>query len=273
MRVHNEPRPMARFGSRHPRARAATGAAVIGAAFYLVFFKGPVSGSGEGPPSPSSRPVADAPVFRVPKPGDPEYADYQEMLAQPAFRSSLENTPGYVLPYDPEWRSMLSGRRHAPPVEGNFTGGAPSLQELGHQLVFAVRNQDDLLFLDLRITREEFLEILWPEFPQSRPYLKIPPDEAWMLQFTAMRDQMGSILTKLGGRNLILDRVDDGAVREFTNFRIHDGVTVTGVDQGTGEKVRVVANATAVERHGRWKFLMPQEAPGPAGSAETTEPG
>jgi hypothetical protein len=103
---------------------------------------------------------------RVPAPGDAEYVDYQEMLTHLMFRSSVENSPGYAPPYDPEWRSVLTGRRNAGSVDLEFVNGARSLEELGRFVMLAALDGDGQALVGLAVNKDEFELILWPGFPR-----------------------------------------------------------------------------------------------------------
>jgi len=191
-------------------------------------------------------------TFTVPRPGDPEYADYQAMLADPHYRSSLENTAGYALPYDPEWRSVVRGRREVGPTNLQFHRGLVSLEALATSYLEGLGSQDVDMLFDLGVTPQEFKGILWPEFPQSRPFLRIPADEAWLFQLTHMNDDLASLYGRLGGVDRELVSVKVGSAMEFTNFRLLNDVTITAHEVDTGKIVTLHLDAVA-ERNGRYK--------------------
>lgn len=199
-------------------------------------------------------PAADAaPVFTVPGPGDPEYADYQAMLQHPMYRSSLENTPGYVMPYDPEWRSVITGRREVGPTDLPFVDGGDSLEELGRIYLESIRTGGYEDLIPLRITRDEFELILWPEFPQSRPFVHIPSGEAWTFQFTKFRDGYHEVLHRYRGKDLVLEGVKIDRTLPYTNFTLYEDLTFEVREPESGELLTL--NATVAEREGRFKFL------------------
>jgi hypothetical protein len=202
----------------------------------------------------SEPPAAEAaPSFKVPTSGDPEYADYQEMLRHPQYRSSLENTPGYVMPYDPEWRSVITGRREVGPNDLSFVDGGSSLEDLGETYLESIRTGGYEDLIPLRITRDEFELILWPEFPQSRPFVHIPSGEAWTFQFTKFRDGYHEILHRYQGKDLVLEGVTVPTSTAFTNFTLYENLTFEVREPESGERLEL--NATVAEREGRFKFL------------------
>ncbi len=171
----------------------------------------------------------------MPAPGDPEYADYLEMLEQPMFRSSVENSPGFAPPYDPEWRSVLAGRRNAGLVDLEFVNGARSLEELGEFVVLAAMDGDGQALLDLAVNKDEFELILWPEFPQSRPYLRIPSGEAWSFHYSDLTKGISRGGLALLGKPYTFAGIRAGGTREYTNFRFQEDVVLSCQDEATGQ--------------------------------------
>ena len=128
------------------------------------------------PRSPAS-PARPAPATTV----EPAVAGFAAPFETPPGRSPLERSPGYVPPADPESASVRLGRRDAPLLDGEFDGGAASLQELGRLVVAALNAGDESGLHALRVTRSEFERFLWREFPQSRPITNVTADDAWSL--------------------------------------------------------------------------------------------
>lgn len=192
-------------------------------------------------------------TFRVPQPDDPEWRDYVEMLHHPRFRSALTNAPGRALPYDPEWRSEVSGRRQATPVEGELQGGAATAEELASALLAALRRGDRAALERLLVTEDEFRTFFWPEFPQSRPYLKVPTGEAWGFHRATQAENVGAAIDALRGRSLDLEGVELARRMDFTNFTMVRDVVLWTRDAETGARLGLRIVPTFVERHGRWK--------------------
>src|SRR5262249_28937869 len=97
-------------------------------------------------------------------------------------RSSVMDSPGYVPLVDPESMSVVIGRRlGVPGVRKPFRGGAPSLDSLGREVCrdLALARRDSLM--RLCITDDEFRDILWREFPQSRPAVGLTWVDGWTI--------------------------------------------------------------------------------------------
>ncbi len=193
-----------------------------------------------------------------PEPGDPNYADYQEMLRQPEYDLSVANSPGDRLPYDPEWRSLRTGRRVVAAHDRAFTaGGSASLDELAQDYIFGLNQVDEPVIRDLQITKPDFLDILWPEFPQSRPAVHIPGEESWFFTAAKQDEGMNKTVGLCKGRRLKLEGARVKRVQEFTNFRILE-VEINAQDETTGETITITGDkgATVAERLGRYKFYL-----------------
>ncbi len=197
-----------------------------------------------------------ATVFTVPSPGDPEYADYTEMLQHPRFRSALEGLPGYALPYDPEWRSVIQGKRKTAPTPLQFEGGAGSLAALANAYLQAIGAGDEIAVLRLRISRDEFERILWPEFPQSRPYLRIKPEDAWSLHHANSMSGVLKALEEQAGRKLDLVDIEHGDVVEYTNFTLYRDVLIRVRDAETQRIQELPYLPVVVRRNGKFKAYL-----------------
>jgi hypothetical protein len=194
--------------------------------------------------------------FRVPRSGDPEWADYQEMLQHPSYRSSGTGTRGFAMPYDPEWRALVHGRRDAAAVDLELQGGAARMEDLAHAILESLRARDVDRLLELHLDRGEFLGICWPEFPQSRPYLKIPEAEAWSFQQSKCAEAALSGVRTWGGRAWVLDGIGHTRSTAYRNFTLHEGVTVRAIDGETGRLEALDIAPVVVERNGRFKVFV-----------------
>jgi len=193
-----------------------------------------------------------------PEPGDQNYADYQEMLRQPEYDLSVANSPGDKLPYDPEWRSIRTGKREVVVHTRAFTmGGSASLDELANDYIFGLNQVDEPVIRGLQISKADFLDILWPEFPQSRPALHIPGEESWFFTAAKQDEGMNKTVGACRGRRLKLEGVQITSVKEFTNFRILE-VEINAEDETTGETLTITGDkgCTVAERLGRYKFYL-----------------
>jgi len=209
-------------------------------------------------PAPAAEPSSTS-EFRVPSPGDAEYADYLEMLEQPMFRSSVEHSPGYAPPYDPEWRSVLTGRRSVGPVDLEFVNGARSLEELGRFVMLAALDGDGQALVGLAVNKDEFELILWPEFPQSRPYLRIPAEEGWSFHYSDLTKGISRGGLALTGKPYTFVGIRSGSAREYANFRLLEDVVLICRDESTGRTEEFAFAGTVAERNGRFKVYLYEE--------------
>jgi hypothetical protein len=181
------------------------------------------------------------------------------VVAATAFAAGLAASPRVYPPglaiVDPESTSVLLGRRvNAPLVRTPFTGGATSLSGLGRQVtrIFEHAPQLDSL-MAISVDQAEFREILWPEFPQSRPATGLTWEDAWGVLHARLLNGNNSALVGYAGRPCEFVRIEVDSVTAYKNFKLHNGVTlVTRNAQGELERqgwIRSIA-----ERKGRFKI-------------------
>jgi hypothetical protein len=171
-------------------------------------------------------------------------------------RSPLESSPGYYPPADPESLSVLRGRRDAPKVDAELSGGMPSLDGLGRAILEGLERRDERSLHALRVTRAEFATIVWPELPESRPITHIPVDEAWGMATAQSLAGAGRTVGLYGGRKLTFLRADYSRAETFTNFVLLRGVRILIRDPRDGRLVGLAMAPTVIERHGRYKALI-----------------
>lgn len=157
---------------------------------------------------------------------------------------------------DPEADSVQRGRRLVDPREDlELERGFESADALAQAVLDRILwNEFDPL-LDLRISKTEFRDVFWPEFPTSRPVTNIHADEAWSFHDADSRDGVTELLSGFGGRELHLTglRFEIGFA-PYTNFNLYRGAVIEAVDD-RGEPVVLRAATTFAERNGRWRIF------------------
>jgi len=171
------------------------------------------------------------------------------------LRSPLEQSPGWAPPADPESMSVLTGRREAPLVPGDFEGGMPTLVSLVEAALDAARREDEDALHRLRATRAEFERFLWREFPQSRPVTNITAADAWSFMSQSSLTGANRAIAAWSGRSLEIVKIESSGRMSFTNFTMWRDVVVTARDTVTGEVHRISFLPAVVERHGRHKVF------------------
>src|SRR5262245_12743991 len=169
--------------------------------------------------------------------------------------TSTQNSPGWYPNVDPESMSVVLGRRtSAPVVKEPFTGGARSLDELGRRICSAIHHDAADSVLALCITEKEFRDILWREFPQSRPATGLTWQDGWSALSQRLYGGCNSAVDDYGGHYfqfLRFERTDTTTV--YRNFKLHNGlVLVAKNDQGQVERFQWLRSVA--ERKGRFKI-------------------
>jgi hypothetical protein len=155
---------------------------------------------------------------------------------------------------DPESTSVLLGRRpNAPRVSKPFRGGTRSLDELGRAVCRALHRSDRDSLMALCIREDEFRDILWREFPQSRPATGLTWEDGWRVLHARLLNGCNSALHEFGGRPCELVRIEAASVVPYKNFRLHNGITIVARD-AAGREVRHQWLRSVAERKGRFKI-------------------
>jgi len=171
-------------------------------------------------------------------------------------RSPLERSPGYYPPDDPESLSVVAGRREAPLVALELSGGAVSSEALARAILGALGRRDEGALHALGLTRREFETICWREFPESRPITHITAEDAWTFSAASNHAGVSRMVGLYGGRELDLVKVERGGAFPYRNFVRHYGMALTARDHATGEVFTIRSAPSWIERHGRFKVLI-----------------
>jgi hypothetical protein len=167
---------------------------------------------------------------------------------------SVQDSPGWTPAHDPDsLDEVLGRRRNAKPVRMEFHGGPRSFDELGRAVCAALQSGRPDSLLSLSLSSDEFRVILWPEFPASRPATGLHWDDAWQILWGHLNGGSVSAVREAEGHDYTLVEVHKARTREYRNFRLHEGITVTARDnQGTLRSfsfIRAIA-----ERKGRFRI-------------------
>jgi len=172
------------------------------------------------------------------------------------LRSPLESSPGYYPPDDPESLSAITGRREAPAVDLELSGGFPSLDALGRRIVSGIERSDNWALHSARLTLNEFQTIVWPELPESRPVTHIPIREVWGMSTAQSLSGVNRAISTYGGRRLQYLRTDYGREQPFRNFSLLRDVRILIRDPKDGALVGLKVMPSVVVRHGTYKALI-----------------
>lgn len=173
----------------------------------------------------------------------------------PERHGSVTLEPGYYPPADPDSASERIGRRlDAPIVKRPFVGGARSLDDLGRQVCHALHVDVPESLLSLGVREDEFRDIMWREFPQSRPATGVQWQDGWMFLWARLHGGSVAAMHEYGGHVyefIRFERTD--STHHYKNFNLHHGlVLVARDDEGNIQHFRWLR--TAVERKGRFKI-------------------
>jgi hypothetical protein len=171
-----------------------------------------------------------------------------------AVAPSIKDSPGYYPPNDPESLSVVVGRRtNAPLVSKPFQGGARSLAALRRTVARLVHHADTDSLLGLCITEDEFRDILWREFPQSRPATGLTWEDGWTVLYARLYAGCRQAVRDHEERPWQFVRFESDSVMRYKNFSLHNGLVMVMLnDAGQLERTRWLRSVA--ERKGRFKI-------------------
>ena len=192
-------------------------------------------------------------LLATPGPARPAWSAVQPD-APPKRPPSVMDSPGYVPLVDPASTAVVVGRRlNAPLVGKRFRGGARSLDQLGRTVCRLLeRSHRDSLTL-LCVTDDEFRDILWREFPQSRPVTGLTWEDGWRVLNVRLLSGTSGAVHDHGGQPWEFLGITADSVMAYKNFKLHSQITLTVRDDwGTIQRWRWLRGV--VERKGAYKI-------------------
>jgi len=184
-----------------------------------------------------------------PRPEDVPLAPMGETIGY----SPVTRSPGYYPANDPEADAVRTGRRKAAKVDIPFVGGKSSPELLAEAILDALEARDFQGLMALGITGQEFADIMYQEFPESRPICN--SDAATAYFFLDRTNHSGCTLglTNWGGQDLQLVGIRYTIGRApYTNFTLYRGVNIYVLGPN-GEAGVIKFARTFAERNGTWK--------------------
>jgi len=169
-------------------------------------------------------------------------------------RWNLADSPGWYPAFDAESSAVAIGRRlNAPFVRAPFRGGARSIDDLGRMICRQLHHRNADSLLALCVADSEFRDVLWREFPQSRPATGLTWEDGWTPLQQRLISGCASAVEDEGGRALEYQSIRADSVAHYRNFTLYQRVTLTAKDD-TGGIRRMRWLRAIAERRGRYKI-------------------
>lgn len=167
---------------------------------------------------------------------------------------SLRDSPGWYPIVDPESTAVVLDRRpNAPLVRAPFHGGGRSLEELGRAICRGLHHSDRDSLLALCVRDDEFRDVLWREFPQSRPITGLGWEDGWIALDQRLRSGISGAVGDYAGDDWTFVRFEIDSIATFRNFRLHRVTRMVAIDDH-GATVRMPWVRAIAERKGRFKI-------------------
>ena len=135
-----------------------------------------------------------------------------------------------------------------------FPGSGSSLPDVGQRVLEGLAAGDHASLTALRLSRDEYMEVVWPELPASDPALNVPIDYVWADIEARDRRALIRLAPQFDGLAAELEEVAcAGEVEEFQTFRVHTDCWV--VLRTTSGKHRIQLFKEVVERGAGYKLF------------------
>ena len=166
----------------------------------------------------------------------------------------LEDSPGWVPAFDPESLAESVGRRtSAPLVSATFKGGARSLDELGRIVCRQLHHRNADSLFALCVADSDFRDILWREFPQSRPATGLTWEDGWTPLLQRLISGCASAVNDYGNHWYEFQKLETDSITRYKNFTLYSRVTLVAKDD-EGKTLRMRWLRAIAERKGRFKI-------------------
>ena len=130
-----------------------------------------------------------------------------------------------------------------------------SPDQLGLAVIDALNRKDIEHLNRLRVQREEFLDWIWLEFPESRPPSNFPGDFAWSNLNKKCNIGMKKWIDRYGGQNLkFVDIRFDRPSETYDGFQLLRGTVLT-LQNAVGEKQDLKILGSVIIKNNRYKLL------------------
>ncbi|MBA4072388.1 MAG: hypothetical protein C0497_11210 [Gemmatimonas sp.] len=165
--------------------------------------------------------------------------------------------PGYIvdsiLPIEEEIRRFRIAVGGAP--ASRLTGGAASQDALVAALAQAISANDSIALRRLAVTAREFIDLVYPESPYTRPPYRQAPGLLWRQIQMPSGSGVRRLVERHGGRPFHVEQLHCPSSPEVQgNNRLYVGCTVRFVS-GTDAAREGRLFGSIIERHGQFKFV------------------
>ena len=136
---------------------------------------------------------------------------------------------------------------------GSLANAFASPNALGRAVLTAIREDDPEGLEALRVTREEYVSLLWDQLPESG---NTPLDFVWQLNQDNSREGRKAALAEYGGQEFELIGLRFTEPPEvYSTFVLHFGGQLWARRKTDGEEGVLPLVGVVVEHQGHWKLL------------------
>jgi hypothetical protein len=140
------------------------------------------------------------------------------------------------------------------PVETRLAGSRPSLDELAVDFLEALHSGDEQRIRQLALSKDEFVQYVWPELPASDPSTNLNSDFIWEQTYIHSLADLSGTLYKHKGRKYELSEVrfEDGT-KDYGKYKVHRDARLRVINEN-GKEGELNLFGSVLEMEGEFKI-------------------
>jgi len=137
-----------------------------------------------------------------------------------------------------------------------LVNGQASFDDVALVALRALHENDSTALLGLLVTREEYLELLFPEFEAAKRRSNKPPELHWQLLRGRSLVGIRRAIRDWGGRDFeLLEARATGGIEPHDTYRFHKTIELDVRDRATGTPATLGFTGSILELDGQFKLL------------------
>jgi hypothetical protein len=140
------------------------------------------------------------------------------------------------------------------PVEPKLSGSRSSLDELAADFLEALQRGDEKKIRQLALSKDEFVEFVWPELPASNPSTNLNSDFIWNQTHMRSQADLSGTLFRYKGKRYVLKgvRFEDGT-EDYGGYLVHRDARLRVVNE-EGKEGELNLFGSVLEMEGEFKI-------------------
>jgi len=141
------------------------------------------------------------------------------------------------------------------PVETKLAGSRLSIEQLAADFLEELQKGDDQKIRQLALSKDEFVEFVWPELPASDPSTNLNSDFIWnQTHMRSLADLSGTLLRNKGKKYQLVGFRFADETEDYRSYKVHRDARLRVVDEN-GEERELNLFGSVLEMDGEFKIF------------------